>query len=168
MTKSKRLNLVKSKWLNLVKFKKLDLNFAKTSFFRTDFFILKTKNIFIHLQKAFIKILILYYFQLKYYIQIKINTLSYAINTIFSQIVFDQSFSNYIIYKNFNSNFSKSKIGQWHLIDFFSKKIFLAKTYSKTYNQELLAIIKVFKICHHYLESCKYEILDLINHNNIY
>ena len=37
----------------------------------------------------------------------------------------------------------------------------------KTYNAELLAIVKAFNNLCHYLEDCQYEILVLINHNNL-
>ena len=42
-----------------------------------------------------------------------------------------------------------------------------AKTYNKTYNAELLVIVKVFKSCHHYLEGCQGKVLMLTNHNNL-
>lgn len=59
-------NFAKSKKLNLTKSKKS--NFAKTNFSKTDFLTSKTKKTFIYLQKIFIKVLILYHFELKYYI----------------------------------------------------------------------------------------------------
>ena len=37
----------------------------------------------------------------------------------------------------------------------------------KTHNGKLLAIIEAFRTWHHYLEGCKYEILDLINYINL-
>ena len=42
----------------------------------------------------------------------------------------------------------------------------IAKTWYKTHNAELLAIVKVFKTWHHYLEGYKQEIFVLTNHNN--
>ena len=42
-----------------------------------------------------------------------------------------------------------------------------AKTRYKTHNQELLAIIEVFKTWRHYLEGYKYEVFILIDHNNL-
>lgn len=56
LTKYKKINLVKSKKPNLADFKKSD--FVKINFFGTDFLTLKTKKTFRHLQKAFIKTLI--------------------------------------------------------------------------------------------------------------
>ncbi len=53
--------------------------------------------------------------------------------------------------KDLNSDFPKSKIGQWHPIVFFSQKIILLKTRYETHNQEIRAIVEVFKTWRHYL-----------------
>ncbi len=37
----------------------------------------------------------------------------------------------------------------------------------KTYNQELLAIIEVFKTWHHYLEGYKYKVFIFTDYNNL-
>ncbi len=42
-----------------------------------------------------------------------------------------------------------------------------AKTWYKTHDGELLAIIEVFKTWRHYLEGCKHKILMLTDHNNL-
>ena len=42
-----------------------------------------------------------------------------------------------------------------------------AETWYKTYNSKLLAIVKVFKIWHHYLKGCKHKIFVLTDHNNL-
>lgn len=65
---------------NSTKLKKLIL--AKINFFNTNFFIFGVKEVFIYLLKAFTKASIFHYFDLKYYIQIKINALGYIINGI--------------------------------------------------------------------------------------
>ncbi len=67
-----------------------------------------------------------------------------------------------------DSSSSLSKIGQWHLIAFFSQKIISVKTRYKTYDKELLTIIKTFKTWRYYLEGCKYNIFVFTNHNNFY
>ena len=43
-----------------------------------------------------------------------------------------------------------------------------AETWYKTHNQELLAIVKAFKIWRHYLEKCKYKVFILTNYNNLH
>ena len=42
-----------------------------------------------------------------------------------------------------------------------------AKTWYKTYNGELLAIIEAFMTWRYYLESCKYKVLVFTDHNNL-
>ncbi len=75
--------------------------------------------------------------------------------------------SNHVTHENLNPISSKSKIGQWHLVAFFSQKIIFAETRYETHNQELLAIVEVFKTWRLYLEGCKYEVLILTDHNNL-
>ena len=48
----------------------------------------------------------------------------------------------------------------------FLRKIILTEIWYKTHNGKLLAIVKVFKTWHHYLEGCKHKVLVLTNHNN--
>ena len=78
--------------------------------FETDFLTSKAKKVFTHLQKAFTKVLILHYFDLKYHIHIETDILKYAISKILSQMTLDQPLTDYIIYKN-HSDFLKSGIG---------------------------------------------------------
>ena len=61
----------------LVKSKK-----PKMTNFETNFFTLKAKKAFTHLQKAFTKASILYYFDPKHYICIETNVLGYAIGEV--------------------------------------------------------------------------------------
>ena len=42
-----------------------------------------------------------------------------------------------------------------------------AKTQYKTYDGELLAIIKIFKTWRHYFEGYKHKILVFTDHNNL-
>lgn len=95
--------MITCKKSDLTKNKKLD--FTNVNFFETDFIISEAKKTFAPLEKAFIKILILYYLKPKYYIWIEINILSYTIYEIIHQFTFDQYFSNHITY--INLNFSK-------------------------------------------------------------
>ena len=108
----------------------------------------EAKLAFLQLRQAFIKVSILYHFDLKRYIWNKTDVSDYAINDILSQIMLESD--------------------QWHSIAFFSRKMIPAKTWYKTHNQELLAIIKAFKTWCHYMEGCKFEVLVLTNHNNLY
>lgn len=41
------------------------------------------------------------------------------------------------------------------------------ETQYKTYDQELLAIIKIFKTWRYYLEGCKYKVFVFTDHNNL-
>lgn len=74
------------------------------------FLIFKARITFIQLKKAFIKELIMCYFNLKYYMEIKINVLSYSISRVFSQIILYYLYSNYVISKNSNLIFFKFEI----------------------------------------------------------
>ena len=42
-----------------------------------------------------------------------------------------------------------------------------AKTWYKTYDGELLAIVEAFKTWQHYLEGCKHKVLVLTDHTNL-
>lgn len=91
LSKSKKSNLTTQKELNLTKFKKPDLtkakksDFANTNSLGIDFLFLKVKKTLIYLQKAFTKIPILYYFDPKYYIPIKINISGYSISEVLNK-----------------------------------------------------------------------------------
>ena len=62
---------------------------------------------------------------------------------------------------------SKILLKQYLIAD-FSKKIILAKTRSKTYNNKLLAIIKTFKTLQYYLKDYKHEVFIFMNYKNLY
>lgn len=79
--------------------------------------------------------------------KIEINTFWYAIRSIHCQLTLETK--------------------QRNLVEFFSKKMIPAKTWYKTQNKKLLAIVEVFKTLCHYLESCKHEVLVLMNHNHL-
>lgn len=90
--------------------KKLD--FAKANF-GTDCLTPKIKEAFIYLQIAFIKALILYYFDLEIHIRIKIDSFRFAIGEILSLMVLNQSFYNHMIYSGPDLNsFKSNKISQ--------------------------------------------------------
>ncbi len=127
----------------MVKSKKSDLPKAKINSSKTDFLTSGAKKAFTHLQKAFTKAPILRYFDLECYIWLKTDVSKYAIGRVLRQMTSDQHFSGHVT--NEDLNFSKSEIGQWYPVAFFTWKMIFAKTWYKTHNQELLAIIKAFQ-----------------------
>ena len=82
-------------------------------------------------------------------------------------MITNQNFSGQVINKYPNSDFSKSKICQWHLVTFFSQKMIPIETWYKTHNQKLLAIIEAFKTWRHYLKGCRYKVFVFTDHNNL-
>ncbi len=99
-------------------------------------------------RKAFTKTPILRHFDLECHIRIETDVSGYVIGGVLSQITSDQLSSDHATHKDPNS--SKSKIGQWHPVAFFSRKIIPAETRYETHNQELLAIVEAFKTWRHY------------------
>ncbi len=112
------------------------------------FFTADAKKVFTTLKQAFVEAPILNHLDLKHYIPIETDALSYTIGGILSPLT---------LYN----------LGRWYLVAFFSRKIFSAETRYKSYDNELLAIVEAFKTWKHYLESCKYEVLMLIDYNNL-
>ena len=58
-------------------------------------------------------------------------------------------------------------LGGWHPMAYFLRKMIPAKTWYKTQDGELLAIVKAFKIWWYYLKDCKYEVFVFTDHNNL-
>ncbi len=142
-------------------------NFAKANS-GTDFLTSGAKEAFIRLRKAFTEAPMLRHFDPECHIRIETDTSGYAIGGVLSQMTSDQHSSGHVIHKSLNPISSNSEIGHCHSIAFFSQKMISAETWYKTHNQELLAIVKAFKTWRHYLEGCKYEVLVLTDHNNLY
>lgn len=86
LSKSKKTKITKPK--NLTKSPTILFNVVTT-----EFLTFKAKVAFTQLKKAFIEVLILEYFDSKYYIQIETNASSYAISKILSQLTSDQVIS---------------------------------------------------------------------------
>ena len=103
------------------------------------------RQAFTQLRQAFTKAPILRHFDLECYIWIKTDASGYAIGGVLSQV---------------------TDSGRWHPVAYYSQKMISAKTRYKTYDSELLAIVKAFKTWRHYLESCKHEVLVLTDYNN--
>lgn len=66
------------------------------------FLTFKASLVFVQLRKMFTKSLILYYFDLKHYICIKINIFSYIIGRIPSQLITKKDLVSQVIYKTNN------------------------------------------------------------------
>ena len=113
------------------------------------FFTSGARKAFTKLRQAFIKAPILYHFDPERHIRVETDVSGYAISEILSQLTLDNS-------------------GRWHLIAFFSKKMIPAETRYETHNNELLAIVEVFKTWKHYLEGFQHEVLVLTEHNNLW
>ncbi len=132
----------------------------------TEFLTPEAKKAFIHLKKAFTKAAILRHFDLEPDIRIRTDVLGYAISGVLSQMTSDQHFSDHVTHKDPIS--SKSAIGQWHPVAFYSRKMIPAETRYKIHDQELLTIVKAIKTWCQYLEDCKYKFFVLIDYNNLY
>ena len=107
----------------------------------------EAKLAFSRLRQAFTEASILHHFDPERYIRIETDASGYAIGGILSQLT--------------------PESGQWHPVAFFSRKMIPTETWYKTHDQELLAIVEAFKTWRHYLEDCRYEVLVLIDHNNL-
>ena len=122
------------------------------------FLISEARSAFNCLWLTFTKAPILWHFNPKCHIWIETNVLGYAIDDVLSQLASGTSPNGVI---------TKTDLGSWHPIAFFSKKMISAKTWYETHDGKLLAIIKVFKMWRHYLKGCKHEVLILTDNNNL-
>ena len=120
----------------------------------------EARKAFNHLKQAFIEAPILRDFDPERHIRIETDASGYAIGGVLSQLTSDQLTSS-------DSNSSKSDIGQWHPVAYFSRKMIPAETRYETHDGELLAIVEAFKTWRHYLEGCKHEVLVLTDYNNL-
>ena len=105
------------------------------------------KKAFDQLCQAFTKVPILQHFGPERYIRAETDASKHAIGGVLSQMTND--------------------LGQWHLVAYILRKMIPAKTQYETHNSELLPIVEAFKTWQHYLESCKYEVLILTDHNHL-
>ena len=133
------------------------LNFGATET-GSSFLTLEARSTFNRLQLAFTKALIFWHFDPECHIRIETDASSYAISGVLSQLVSGTSPDGGV---------TKADLGQWHPIAFFSRKMIPAKTWYKTHDGELLAIVEAFKTWRHYLEGCKHKVLVLMDYNNL-
>ena len=115
---------------------------------RSDFLTPKAKLAFTELRQTFVKVPILHHFDPERHIWIKTDVSGYTIGGVFSQLTLDN-------------------LSQCHPVVFFFCKMIPIETRYKTYNGELLAIVKVFKTWKHYLKSSQHKLLMFTNHNNL-
>ncbi len=108
----------------------------------------KAGKVFTKLRQVFVEAPILNHFDLERYIRIEMDISRYAIGEILGQLTSDNS-------------------DQWHLVAYYSRKMIFVKTWYKTHDRKLLAIVEVFKTWRYYLESCKHEVLVLTDDNNL-
>ena len=118
----------------------------------------EARSAFNHLRLAFTKAPILWHFDPECHIQIEIDALGYAIGSMLNQLASGTSPDGIV---------TKTDLGQWHSVAFFSRKMIPVKIQYEIHNGELLAIIEAFKTWHHYLKGCKHEVLVLTDHNNL-
>ena len=131
---SKSWNLAKSR-------KKLSKSGNSTNFNATEarpkFLTPNAKTAFNYLWLAFTEALIFWHFDLEYHIQIETDALGYIISGMLNQLTSGTNPKGVV---------TKTNLGQWYPIAFFSRKIISTKIRYKTHNGKLLAIVKVFKI----------------------
>ena len=111
------------------------------------------RKVFNQLRQVFTKAPILQHFDPECHIRIETNVSGYAIGRVFSQLTFD---------------YLTSDQGQWQSVAYFWRKMIPAEMRYETHDSKLLAIIEAFKTWRHYLKVCKYEVLVLINYNNLW
>ncbi len=124
-------------------------NFAKANSSKIEFLTCKAKNTCIYLQKAFNKASIFWHFDPKRHIHIETDTLGYIISEVLSQVTSDHLDQLFFQSRNLQkprSNFLQVQNSSIVSNSLFSQKIILAKSQYETHDQELLAIIKAFKI----------------------
>ena len=130
---SKSQNLAKSKkQLKSENSPKFDATKAGPSFLTP-----KARAAFNRLWLAFTKAPIFWYFNPECHIWIEIDASRYAIGGVLSQLASKTSLDRVV---------TKTNLGQWYLVTFFSKKMIPAETWYKTHDSKLLAIVKAFKM----------------------
>ena len=114
-----------------------------------DYLTLAAKKVFNHLRHVFIQALIFQDFDPERHIRIEIDASGYVIGAVLSQLTLDD-------------------LGQRHPVAYYSRKMILAKIRYKTHNDELLAIVEVFKTWRYYLKCGKHKVFVFTNHNNLW
>ena len=104
------------------------------------------KDAFDQLRKAFMSAPILVHFDLMLRIRVETDASIVGLAGILSQLL---------------------DSGEWHPVAFWSRKLIPAESRYETHDQELLAIVMVFKHWRHYLKGSYHTIEVLTDHNNL-
>jgi hypothetical protein len=107
----------------------------------------KTRKAFKKLKEIFIKISILFHFDFKRRIRLKIDAFDFVISKIISQLI--------------------EEIDQWHFIAFFFRKMFATKRNYEIEKEKLLAMIESCRVFRHYVKEALFSIQMLIDHVNL-
>ena len=107
--------------------------------------ILKAREVFERLKTIFINAFILKHYDWNADLCIKINASNYEVENMLNQ---------------------KSKINQWHFIMYYSYKFKEVEVWWDMHDKKLYAIVLDFKNWWHYLQSSKWLICVITNHNN--
>ena len=171
--KAKRSDLTKAKRSKIAKVEKLAQSkkpdFAKSKADEasgTEFLTPEARLVFTWLQNTFTEAPILHHFDLERHIRIETDTSGYVIGGVLSEITSDQLSSDHVTSEKKKISLSPKLVNgtQW---PFSPERLFLLRLRYTTHDKELLVIVEEFKIWQPYLESCKYEVLILIDHNNL-
>ena len=95
------------------------------------------REAFNYLWLAFTEAPILRHFDSECHVRIETNALGYAIGGVLSQLASGPSPDGVI---------TKTDLGQWHSVAFYSRKMIPAETRYETHNGELLTIVETFKM----------------------
>ena len=115
----------------------------------TGYLIPKARLAFTQLKKAFTKAPILRHFDPKCHIHTETNASGYAIGWVLNELTLDN-------------------LSWWHPVVIYSRKMIPAKTWYKTHNDKLLAIVEAFKIWRYYLKGWKHKVFIFTDYKNLY
>jgi hypothetical protein len=127
----KKFNKIAESLTNLFKKKKKKFDKMFT-------FIKKTRKAFKKLKEIFIKISILFHFDFKRRIRLKIDVFDFVISEIIFHLI--------------------EKIDQWHLIAFFFRKMFAAKRNYEIEKEKMFTMIESCRVFRHYVKEALFSI----------
>ena len=92
----------------------------------SNYLVTNAKKAFNHLRHIFIQMFIFQHFDPEWHIRIETDASGYAISRVLSQLILDD-------------------LGWWHPVAYYLRKIITVKTWYKTHDSKLLAIVEAFK-----------------------